>query len=264
MQNVFSFENSQECWEGLNEIFITQFHNSHLKPQLNGSELILHDVFIEIEKPYINPDFDFGRLFDYKIQKWSSLVKNYVNKEALNNMCKLVETRETKNQKKYTESMLFSNAHKNGKGCLLSLTFIKRDNERIVSAVLRSSEITKRLMMDLLLIKKIADYVWGTKTQYKLQVIAHNMYQISEFAVVYDIWKPLHRWLLSPDMYEKYKYTQRVLKSLEYLKKVDINTVKYKVHKRTIRQLQTDKKGNPISGNKGLKVKDLKFSKHLQ
>lgn len=260
--HILHYKTSQEAWHGLNESFIDEFR-SHppLKYQLSGSEITLNDVLIKIDKPYINPEFDFGNLCDYKMQKWVSLVKNYLSKDELLILKKKIETRESKKQNKYTESLLFSNSHKNGKGCLLSITFNKRKEERILSCVIRSSEITKRLLLDLLLIQKIGNYIYGTKTPFKIHIICYNMYQIAEFATTYDLIKPIESFI--SEFPKEAKYTEKVLSRLSYFKTVDINTVKFKVYKRSIRTLQVDSSGKPLSGTKGLKVKDLKFTKHL-
>lgn len=264
---------SQQCWEFLNESFIS-YNSQTFKPHnhyLNGSELALYDVLINIEKAYINPNFDFGRMFDYKKQKWSSLVKNYVNLEELNRVKKAVQAREAKKQIRYTEGMAFYNNHKNGKGCLLSITFVKRHQKVILACVIRSSEITKRLMMDLLLIQRIGEEVYGNN-DFGIQLFCHNMYQVAEFAVTYNIHKPIFRtpgseeesvmkksakyYAENTDHYNK--YTTKVANVFRKFMTIDISTVKYKVHRRSIRQLQT-KKGKPISGCLPLKVKNLKI-----
>lgn len=55
----------------------------------------------------------------------------------------------------YNVSYIFNNKHDNGKQCLIAATFSKRFQEDIpvITMVLRASEITKRLMFDLLLVQ---------------------------------------------------------------------------------------------------------------
>lgn len=255
------FPTSQKAWEGLNEMFITQFyHDPDIKKYLlNGAELSINDVFVVIENSWVDPEFDFGSLCDYKMQKWATLVRNYVSKKELNMLKYKVNTREDKKQLKYTESILFTNSHGNGKGCLLSATFIKRKEGRIISCVIRASEITKRLLLDLLLIREMGEYVYGKGVEFKVNLVIYNMYQIAEFATLYEMRNKISSFTKGVNE----PYTKRVLDRLKYFKEVAIEEVKYKVHQRCVRSLQKTKDGKPLSGNQGLKAKTLKFKKYL-
>lgn len=255
------FPTSQKAWESLNEMFITQFHyDPDIKRYLlNGAELSINDVFVNIENSWVDPEFDFGLLCDYKMQKWATLVRNYVSKKELNLLKYKVNSREEKKQLKYTESILFTNSHGNGKGCLLSATFIKRKEGRIISCVIRASEITKRLLLDLLLIREIGEYVYGKGAEFKVHLLIYNMYQIAEFGALYNMRKDIHTFAKRINQ----PYTKRVIDRLDYFQKVNIEEVKYKVHQRCVRSLQKTKSGKPLSGNAGLKAKTLKFKKYL-
>ena len=81
---VLEYANSQEAWEGINEYFL---NNSKEIVKRGGGrygpQLISHDMFIKIRKSWVDPDFDFGNMFGYRRQKWSSLVNNYINLDFL-------------------------------------------------------------------------------------------------------------------------------------------------------------------------------------
>ena len=86
------FATSQEAWEKLNEAFL------RLDPVLfdkgataNSGVAVAYNVFIKIRKAWVDPDFDYGRCFNYKETKWTSLLNNYIdfNRYAYKLMVKL-------------------------------------------------------------------------------------------------------------------------------------------------------------------------------
>lgn len=40
---------------------------------------MVYNVFIKIRKAWVDPDFDYGRCFNYKETKWTSLLNNYID-----------------------------------------------------------------------------------------------------------------------------------------------------------------------------------------
>ena len=43
----------------------------------NSGVAVAYNMFIKIRKAWVDPDFDYGRCFNYKETKWTSLLNNY-------------------------------------------------------------------------------------------------------------------------------------------------------------------------------------------
>lgn len=257
MVKQFEFSNSQECWEGLNEYFLNN------EPQIlkeggsrYGSQLIQYNVFCEIRKAWVDPLFDYGNTFGYRMQKWSGLVNNYVNLNYLDILKSEIVLRESKPYPQYNISMQFDNSHGHGKNCLLSLTFSRRNNSAvpILSFTLRSSEITKRLLLDLLLVQRIGEYVYGENADFIINLFVVNMYQNAEAFTMYDIHKKLDD-IIKIKKKGINDWQKRVMNIHKEFSTVDPDKVKYKVFKRSVNQLQG------VHGDKPLLTKDLFLKK---
>ena len=142
------FATSQEAWEKLNEGFLC------LDPTLfekgataNSGVAIVYNVFVKIRKAWVDPDFNYGRCFNYKETKWTTLLNNYLDFTQLD-LIKSQLRMKSRSYQNYNLSYVFNNSHNNGKQCLLAATFSKRFQEDVpvVTMILRSSEITKRLI----------------------------------------------------------------------------------------------------------------------
>ncbi len=257
-----NFKNSQQAWEGLNAFFLNKSNDifdQGLGDYVSG-QVVMYDVDVVIEDPVVLPEFDFGNTFGYRKQKWSGLINNYLNQEDLGNFIGEVMVRENvRKHNNYNVSMAFSNNHSHGKNCLLSLTASRRQSSTkpILSFTLRSSEITKRLLMDLLLIQRIGEEIYPEGFQMRMHVI--NMYQDPEAFCMMDSFKPIKSFLVKPGG-KKTPYQRKILKILKKFKTVDINDIKYKVHKRCVRQLQRPN-GIPLSGDRPMYAKELKLPK---
>ena len=74
------FATSQEAWEKLNEMFLTIDPIIFEKGGLANSGLAtVYNVFIKIRKAYVDPEFNYGRVFNYTATKWTSLLNNYID-----------------------------------------------------------------------------------------------------------------------------------------------------------------------------------------
>lgn len=127
-----------------------------------GRATYLYDYVVGIKKPKLDSKFDFGRHFNYTISKWKSLVANYISREELNNLAIEIQAEENKNSRGYALALQFQNNHGHGKNCLLSMVFSRRPGKTKpnICVFLRASEITKRLICDLLLFQRIGEYVY--------------------------------------------------------------------------------------------------------
>ena len=255
---VFEFANSQECWEGLNEYFFNK-EREILKEggSRYGSQLIQYNVFAEIRKAWVDPEFDYGNTFGYRIQKWTGLVNNYVNLNYLDLLKSEIVTRESKSYAQYNVSMQFDNSHGHGKNCLLSVTFSRRADQAvpIVSFTLRSSEITKRLLLDLLLVQRLGEYIYGESADFKIFMYVVNMYQNAESFTMYDIHKKFKDIIKVDKKKGMSPWQERIMNIHDNFSKVHPDKIKYKVFKRAVNQLQN------VYGDKPLLTKDLALIK---
>lgn len=196
------FATSQEAWEKLNEGFLRLEPILFKKGAIANSGLaVVYNVFIKIRKAWIDPDFNYGRCFNYTATKWSSLLNNYIDFNKLDLIRSRLRTLKASYNQNYNISYLFNNHHDNGKQCLLAATFSKRFQEDIpvITMVVRASEITKRLIFDFLLIQRMAEYVYGPGQSVQINLFATQMYGNVETLLMYDAYKPLKKVLKGCD-----------------------------------------------------------------
>ena len=255
----FEFGSSQEAWEQLNEYLACEDEEIiEMGGTRNGPLIISYNIFVRIRKAWVDPGFDFGYMFGYRIQKWSKLLSNYVNLNYLDLVKSEVQSRESKKNQAYNVSFLFDNAHISGHGCLLNLTFIRRHkvDHPILQMTLRASEVTKRLLMDLLLVQRMGEYVYGKDQHISIEIFFPHIYLSSESFTMYDNHKPIKELFKG----RKGKFQEKILGILNKFKTVDPTEITYKVHLRSVRQLQRVD-GIPLSGDKHLYAKDLSLIK---
>ena len=190
------FATSQEAWEKLNEAFL------RLDPVLfekggvaNSGVAASYNVFIKIRKAWVDPNFDYGRLFNYTEAKWTSLLNNYIDFNKLDLLRSKLRFLKAKYNQNYNISYVFNNRHDNGKQCLLAATFSKRFQEDVpvITMVLRASEITKRLIFDFLLVQRMSEYVYGPQQTVQLNLFCTQMYGNVETLLMYHTHKPLKK-----------------------------------------------------------------------
>jgi hypothetical protein len=239
----FEFATAEEAWVKLNRYFLTEEEEIVSRGGVrSGTQLISHNLFLKIRKAYVDPEFDFGKMFGYRIQKWSKLITNYVNLNYLDLVRAEVLSRESKNQSNYNVSFIFDNNHSSGHGCLINLTFIRRTKQMypVLQFTLRSSEITKRLIFDFLLIQRMGEHVYGEGVHFSVEVFLPHAYITSENVVMMNNYFDLLK--LKTRMEKRGREIgpsfQKTLGVLEKFKNIDISTVKYKVFQRSIKRLQ--------------------------
>lgn len=234
------FATSQEAWEKLNEAFL------RLDPVLfdkgataNSGVAVAYNVFIKIRKAWVDPDFDYGRCFNYKETKWTSLLNNYIDFNKLDLLRSKLRLLKNKYNQNYNVTYMFNNHHDNGKQCLIAATFSKRFGEDIpvITMVVRASEITKRLIFDFLLIQRMAEYVYGPEQSVQINLFATQMYGNVETLLMYSAYKPLKKVIKGIDN----PWTKRVK---EVYKKILNGTEKewssFKVFLRSFKVLRPD------------------------
>ena len=246
------FATSQEAWEKLNEGFL------RLEPSLfakgataNSGVAVVYNVFIKIRKAWVDPDFDYGRCFNYKETKWTSLLNNYIDFNKLDLLRSKLRVLKTKYNQNYNVTYMFNNHHDNGKQCLIAATFSKRFGEDIpvITMVIRASEITKRLIFDFLLIQRMAEYVYGLEQSVQINLFATQMYGNVETLLMYHTHKPL----------------KKVLKKFQNGKEKDFSS--FKVFFRSFKVLRPDLYKETYKSMKAkellLEYEDIEYPKNV-
>lgn len=236
---VTDHSTSQSAWEWINEYLALE--EDHVKSKggtRTGNNVIAYDHFLEINKLWVDPNFDFGKMFGYKIQKWTKLISNYIDFDFLDIAKSQVQEREIKKAYNYTIGFKFSNKHTSGHGCLLTLVFSRRhsSDNPIVVINIRSSEVTKRLLMDLLLVERIMDYIYGEGHSASAKVYITQAYITAENFIMYHNHKNIRDLINDPDTIQGI-IPQRLLGLLDKFNGLDPESVSYKVHRRAIRRI---------------------------
>ena len=236
------FATSQEAWENLNEAFL------RLDPVLfekgavaNSGVAVAYNVFVKIRKAYVDPEFDFGRHFNYTETKWTTLLNNYIDFNQLDLVKSQVKIRKATYNQNYNVSYVFNNSHNNGKQCLLAAIFSKRFQEDVpvITMVVRASEITKRLIFDFLLIQRISEYVYGKDQTVQINLFATQMFGNVETLLMYGAHKKLKRVFKGTD--KNNPWIKRLLEVNEkFVKGTEKDFSSYKVFLRAFKVLRPD------------------------
>lgn len=260
----------QEAWMGINEYLFLEGHKiEKLSGGLYGTEMLSYNNFITINRAWVDPEFDFGKTLGYSYMKWSSLVANYVNPRYLDLLRAEIGRRTGKKARSYNYSFHFSNLHGGGKDCLVSLIFTKRINapHPIVVFTIRTSEVTKRLLFDFLLVQRIVEYIYG-HNDVEVHFYAPSFYVTAESLVMYNNVKPLKKLLkryqkANPDQ-EPYKFHSKAMEVFDkFYNHPDPESVTFRVNRRSMMQIQKGPDGDPISGVKSLFAKELLINREI-
>lgn len=248
MKNIKQYKDSLSAWEGLNEDFI--LNREWLHTFAKGGALYSYDTVIHIQNPQMDPNIDFGRLFNYTRAKWSQLIRNYINDTELFKIKGEVEREEISKNTSYAIAMQFTNSHKHGKSCLLSMVFSRRPGISTpnVTVFLRASEVTKRLLCDLLLFQRIGEYVYDYKVPFTLTIHFNQIFNDDAVLLMYhahkDIFKLLDDNRKGVDNPDRLDYMGNKLQ--DFLRKRP-EEVKYKIHRRVVKVLRSDLVKYPVT-----------------
>lgn len=238
---MLTYENSLSCWEGLNEAFLLDINFFPLVTKGKGA-LYAYDQTVKIKDPHMPPDFDFGKHFNYYINKWNSLVRNYVDIPSLKELKKEIEFYENNGNGSRPYSLIyqFTNVHTSGKRCLLSMVVSRRYGKkkpRTISMYLRASEITKRLAFDLLLFERIGDYLFNdVECTWELVINTNYFFQDKPVLLMYHAHKDVYGILKDAPQQVK----DRFIPLLDKLLSLKQREVKYKIYRRVIRAINPD------------------------
>lgn len=260
--NTAWYPNLLAAWRGINEhLLLAEGEIIEKGWGQYGPQMTAYNNHIFIESLDFDPEFDFGKILGYSDKKWSSLVNNYVDFDYLDMIKNEIQMREQKNARSYNYSYHFVNVHGSGKDCLISLTFTKRIYTKTPTAVfhIRTSEVTKRLPFDFLLVKRICQYIYGEDAHVHVEFVAPSYYITSESIVMYDNVKKIKRLLKKAKRKQGSlgKFQQRVDMVYDKFMKTPLEEITYKVNQRSAAQIQKDENGEPLSGVKSMKAKEL-------
>lgn len=251
------YATSDEAYIGVNSYLATKSAKIVKKKQgyINGDTIQVYNPVISIAKSWLNEDFDFFKHFAYTSSKWTSLVNNYVDFNHLELIKSDVLNREAKSAPTYNVTYIFSNSHGHGKGCLISLTFSRRLDSDIphLNASMRASEVTKRLMFDLMLLDRIAKFVYGHNQTVAITLAPVMMYlQGSLTFPMFDTIIPFKKLFKG---IEDDKLVSKIIIARNKFLKADPDTIAYGAHKRNAWVLQNL---NPYN-RKPLLIRDCTF-----
>lgn len=227
-----------EAWEKLNEAFLNP-KGTNINFISGHGALYAYDLVIGIKDPKVDPDFDFGRHFNYTSSKWRSLVANYIDKEELKLIRDEITTEENKrsSSKVYNLALQFTNKHGHGKNCLLSMVFSRRICcvNPTISVFLRASEVTKRLICDLLLFQRIGEFVYGD-IPFRLVIHFNQIFNDDTVLLMYHVHKSITNmsWKIDDER------ANALLNRLIELEQIDPESIKYKVHRRVAKVLHPE------------------------
>jgi len=125
----------------------------------NQTKAIAHDYNVEVlVNPEIGKEIDFTKLVNYTSTKRDGLISNYLDFLDLSGFTKKVHARIGK--KHWAETMKFSHNTIAREACLISATPMNNGDRNELFIHVRTSEVYKRLMMDLLLFKRLGDLLF--------------------------------------------------------------------------------------------------------
>lgn len=257
-----NFPNFEMTWEGIQELLINN------EPEIKekglggnyGTELVLYNLIVNVERAKISSGFNFGANIGYSVKKWSKLVNNYINFDYLDLVKSEIVAREKKKATSYNYVVRFDNSHGSGKDCLISLQFQRRLDDEYPTIIFttRASEATKRMIFDFLLLQRMAEYVYGKKQIVKAMLFIPFVYINVESFLIYCGYKGGPDKVLIPQKDGTYsKFQGRVQTRFKDFISKDVKDIKYRVHKRAAMQIQGK------SGAKDLFARDLKLTKKI-
>lgn len=245
-----TFDNSMTAWEGLNEAFLR--NDEWLNACYNSHCLYAYDITIGIRNPQVDPDFDFGRHFNYTPNKWRQLVNNYLDTRELKELRDEIDLLEF-NKKDYALALQFSNNHQHGKNCLLSMVFSRRPRREKpnICVFLRASEVTKRLICDLLLFQRIGEYVYRDEP-FTLTIHFNQIFNDDSVLLMYHVHRDVFEIMKAKGIARERQ--EEITSLLKKLIAMEPDKVKYKVHRRAVKVLRPDLVDYPVTLAKNCKL----------
>lgn len=238
-----NFSDFDDAWDGINDFMLN--NENEIKKGYGGpygTELCCYNTIINVSRARLSPDWNFGKTLGYTDKKWSKLVLNYLDMNYLDLVRAEVAIREEKGATSYNHVVHFDNSHGSGKDCLISLIFERRldsPNPTVIYHT-RASEVTKRLPFDLLLIQRMAEYVYGPDMAVECLMFIPFMYTHVENCLMYMHHKGGPDKVLRPqkDTGKLGMFQKRVTKRFHDFMDTPLEKITYQVHKKAAAVIQ--------------------------
>jgi hypothetical protein len=242
--NYLEFDDLFEAWKGSNIWLAQNEHHLCNVPGaggIAGPQLMSYNNLVRVKsaKTY-REDWDIGAILGYTDKKWSSLVNNYLDMNYLDLIRNEVNSRTSKSHRSYNYSYHFRNKHGSGKDCLVALNFSRRIgmDYPVVVFTVRTSEVTRRLIFDFLMVQRIIEYVYPEENRVELHFQAPSMYIAAESFVLFNNEKSIEKIIAKVPQDKRGPYTKRILDAYKELSTRDPESITWKVHQKSARYVQ--------------------------
>ena len=216
----YTFEDATTAWSELIKKFLRQDEELFVDGQgavITGS-VYSYGVGILIEKAQFDPEFDFGLIMGYTQSKWSSLLNNYLDLDAMDIL--KVQIRELEKNKaqnrNYHIGFNFADSHGNGKGCLVSGVFSRMigvENPRL-TIIMRASDIVTRLPWDLLLAIRLGAYVYGHE-EFSIELFLRSAFADDISIMLYNGYEEIEPLIAGIENEDRRKKLKKTLKKVK-------------------------------------------------
>lgn len=216
----YTFEDATTAWSELIKKFLRQDEELFAEGQgavITGS-VYSYGVGILIEKAQFDPEFDFGLIMGYTQSKWSSLLNNYLDLDAMDILkTQIRELEKNKAQNRnYHIGFNFADSHGNGKGCLVSGVFSRMigvENPRL-TIIMRASDIVTRLPWDLLLAIRLGAYVYGHE-EFSIELFLRSAFADDISIMLYNGYEEIEPLIAGIENEDRRKKLKKTLKKVK-------------------------------------------------
>lgn len=216
----YKFEDATTAWSELIKKFLRQDEELFTEGQgavITGS-VYSYGVGVLIEKAQFDPEFDFGLIMGYTQSKWSSLLNNYLDLDAMDILkTQIRELEKNKAQNRnYHIGFNFADSHGNGKGCLVSGVFSRMigvENPRL-TIIMRASDIVTRLPWDLLLAIRLGAYVYGHE-EFSIELFLRSAFADDISIMLYNGYEEIEPLIAGIENEERRKRLKKTLKKVK-------------------------------------------------
>lgn len=253
----YVFSNPIEAWVNIIKMFINQEPSLFEEGQgaiITGSSYT-YGLTMLINDAKFDPEFDFGKIMGYTQGKWSSLLNNYLDLDAMDVL--KAQIREFEKNKavnrNYHIGFNFADSHGNGKGCLVSGVFSRMiyiDKPRL-TIIMRASDVVTRLPWDLLLACRIGQYVYGHE-EFTIELFIRSAFADDISLMLYNGYESIEPLIKAVENDDRRKKLKKALKRVK--EAADEGTDPgYQAYTRVYKIFNPEKYGKEV---KSLKAKD--------
>jgi len=261
-QTYLEFDDLFKAWKGINIFLATKEKEIRQTGRggVYGPAIMSYNNYIRIKSAKSNnEDWDIAVNLGYTIKKWTALVRNYVDMNYLDLVKAEVDSRAAKSARSYNYSMHFRNKHGSGKDCLVCLNFCKRLGVEypMVIFTVRTSEVTKRLIFDFILVQRIVEYVYGPDAHVEIHFSAPTMFLNFESFCLFNNVKPIEKILRKVPKEDRGTAHVEITKAMNYLMNTPPQSITWKSNRRSAEHIQRDEKGRLLHKRSGVPLSRL-------